>query len=127
MRASPILATRALLAATALCAVIWPAPLLAHSMPERMEPRVSAVTDKAPDAVRIWFDGELEPAFSKLRVVDTQGRQVSTAPGRLDAANTRLLAAPLQPLAAGTYRVFWRAVARDGHTTEGDYTFTVKP
>jgi methionine-rich copper-binding protein CopC len=30
-------------------------------------------------------------------------------------------------LAAGRYRVAWRAVSVDTHVTEGDFTFEVKP
>jgi hypothetical protein len=32
----------------------------------------------------------------------------------------------LPSLSPGTYRVIWSVVARDGHRTEGDYTFTIK-
>jgi len=32
----------------------------------------------------------------------------------------------LPTLPSGEYRVTWQAVARDGHRTSGDYTFTIK-
>jgi methionine-rich copper-binding protein CopC len=37
-----------------------------------------------------------------------------------------VLEVSLPPLAAGKYRVFWSVVARDGHRTEGHFTFQVK-
>lgn len=118
--------TKTLLAAAALSASLFAFPAFAHTSPEKMEPRPGAVADTVPARVRIWFDGELEPAFSKLRVVDAKGHTVSTAAAHVDAANGRLLEVPLQPLVPGIYKVYWRVVARDGHTTEGDYSFTVR-
>ena len=41
--------------------------------------------------------------------------------------NNHLLEADLKPLDPGKYHVFWSVVSRDGHRTEGDYTFRVKP
>jgi methionine-rich copper-binding protein CopC len=32
----------------------------------------------------------------------------------------------LPALPSGRYRVFWTVVARDGHRTEGDFSFRVK-
>lgn len=116
--------TKTLLAAAALSASLLAFPAFAHTSPQKMEPRPGAVADTVPAKVRIWFDGELEPAFSKLRVVDAQGHTVSTAAAHV--ANGRMMEVPLQPLVPGTYKVFWRVVARDGHTTEGDYTFSVR-
>jgi methionine-rich copper-binding protein CopC len=37
-----------------------------------------------------------------------------------------LLEVSLPSLPTGNYHVFWSVVARDGHRTEGDYTFTIK-
>ncbi|MFD2273813.1 copper resistance protein CopC [Undibacterium arcticum] len=96
---------------------------MAHTFPERAEPRVGAVIDSSPSQVRIWFDGQIEPAFSTLRVLDGQGRQVNQEAGQVDPAQPRLLEARLPPLSPGAYHVFWRVIARDGHVTEGDYVF----
>jgi methionine-rich copper-binding protein CopC len=116
---------RACLAIAALLGLLGSQAAAAHAFPEQTEPRVGAVIDSVPNQVRIWFDADLEPAFSTLRVLDAQGRQVNRDPGQVSAEHARLLEARLPPLAPGVYHVFWRVIARDGHATEGDYAFTV--
>lgn len=117
---------RTCLAAAALGGLLWAQQVLAHTFPERAEPRVGAVIDSSPSRVRIWFDAELEPAFSTLRVLDGQGRQVNQDAGQVDPAQARLLEVRVPQLSAGAYHVVWRVIARDGHVTEGDYFFTVR-
>jgi methionine-rich copper-binding protein CopC len=80
----------------------------------------------APALVRIWFDAALEPAFSSLRVQTARGQPVPHEEGQVDAGNATMLTVRLPPLASGMYRVLWSVVARDGHRTEGTYTFTVQ-
>jgi methionine-rich copper-binding protein CopC len=121
---------RPLKAVVALCSVIilcpWPRVAWGHAFPDHSEPRVGAVVTTPPARVRIWFDGALEPAFSTLRVQNVSGQQVDKGDGHVDAADATLLEANLPSLPAGTYRVTWSVVARDGHRTEGNYTFTIQ-
>lgn len=100
---------------------------LAHAFPERSDPRVGAVLRAAPTLVRIWFDGELEPAFSTITVTDGTARRVDLGDAHVDGDNRRLLRVGLQALSPGVYRVIWRVLAVDGHLTQGDYRFTLKP
>jgi methionine-rich copper-binding protein CopC len=88
---------------------------------------VGAVIHIAPTQVRIWFDGELEPAFSRLTVTGRDGKAVDLGDGRVDPQGRRLLRVTLPVLSPGTYRVRWSVVAVDGHRTEGDYSFTLAP
>ena len=37
----------------------------AHAFPDHSEPRVGHTLDASPPAVRIWFDGAIEPVFSR--------------------------------------------------------------
>jgi methionine-rich copper-binding protein CopC len=96
----------------------------AHAFPERSDPRVGAVIRTAPTEVRIWFDGDLEPAFSTLTVTDGTGRRIDRGDSHVE--NRRLLQVRLPPLAPGVYRVTWSVLAIDGHRTQGDYRFTLK-
>lgn len=108
--------------------MLWvaaPHPALAHAVPDRAEPEVGAVINKSPVHVRIWFDGVLEPLFSTLQVRNTSGEQVDRGDGHVDKSDPTLLEGSLPPLPPGTYRVFWSVVTRDGHRTQGDYTFTL--
>jgi methionine-rich copper-binding protein CopC len=98
----------------------------AHAFPERSDPKVGSAVAASPAKVRIWFDGELEPLFSRIRVVDDQGRRMDRENGNVSPADGTLLEADLTPLSPGTYRVVWEVIARDGHPTEGEFTFTVQ-
>jgi methionine-rich copper-binding protein CopC len=98
-----------------------------HAFPQRADPPVGAAVASAPALVRIWFDAALEPAFSSLRVQTAGGQPLGQEEGQVDARDATLLTVHLPPLAPGTYRVLWSVVARDGHRTEGTYTFTVQP
>ncbi len=113
-----------LLAATA--AVAWSAMAAAHAFPQQEEPAVGSVVHDAPARVRIWFNAKLEPLFSNVVVKDAQGNKVS-GDSSVDKDSQTLLEAPLQAHGPGVYHVYWSVVAWDGHHTEGDYIFTVKP
>ena len=107
-------------------ALMWATAALAHAFPEREEPGVGAVVRETPKQVRIWFNAKLEPVFSTVFVEDADGKRISGA-SRVDPDSLDMVEAPLQPLDAGKYHVYWKVVARDGHRTEGDYTFAVGP
>jgi methionine-rich copper-binding protein CopC len=98
----------------------------AHALPERFEPRQDAPLRSAPPEVRIFFGGDIEPAFSSIQVTDAAGRRVDTGVTRVDDRNRRLLRVGLQALGPGVYRVTWRVLAIDGHRNDGTYVFTVR-
>jgi copper resistance protein C len=104
----------------------WPRVAWAHAFPDHSEPKVGSTVTVAPTIVRIWFDGALEPAFSTLHVQNANGQQVDKGDGRVDPSDPTLLEVSIPPISSGTYRVIWSVVARDGHRTEGNYTFTIK-
>ena len=119
---------RALLRAV-LCAslaVAAPGWAWGHAFPERAEPRVGEELVISPIRVRIRFDASLEPAFSTLQVRNTNGQIVNRGDGHVDASDPTALEVSLPSLPPGTYRVFWSVVGRDGHRTQGDYTFTLR-
>ncbi len=102
------------------------APTWGHTFPTRSIPKVGEVVTASPQHVRIWFDGALDPASSTLRVYDANGRQVDTGDGHVDPSASTLLEVTLFPLKPGVYRVAWSVVSRDGHATNGEYTFRLK-
>jgi methionine-rich copper-binding protein CopC len=91
-----------------------PGTVGAHAFPERSEPRVGAVVRTAPTRVQIWFDGD-------------RGARVDRGDSQVDPQNRRVLRVNLPSIPPGTYKVSWGVLAVDGHRTEGDYTFTLKP
>jgi len=70
--------------------------------------------------------GALEPAISAVRVENESGQQVDRGDCHVGADNTSLLEVSLAPLPPGVYRVIWSVVSRDGHRTQGNYTFTIQ-
>jgi copper resistance protein C len=103
-----------------------PGRAVAHAFPERSDPRVGAVVRTAPTQVRIWFDGDLEPAFSRVGVTNAGGQHVDAGDAQVDPQNRRLLRVGLPALAPGRYTVKWSVLSVDGHRTQGDYAFTLK-
>jgi len=111
----------------ALLAVLFPAAALAHAFLDRAVPAVGSTVHGPPAEVRLRFTQELEPAFSTVRVVDRDGRQVDRMDKQLERGDATLLKVSLPRLAPGIYRVLWRVLSVDTHVTEGDFTFEVTP
>ena len=114
----------ALLLAAAL--VLAPRSGWGHAFPDHSDPRVGHTVEAPPPAVRIWFDGAIEPVFSTIRVEDEDKRRVDKGNPRVDPRDSTVLEVSLPPLSPGKYRVIWSVVARDGHRTEGNFTFRVR-
>jgi copper resistance protein C len=99
----------------------------AHAFLDHAAPPVGSAVPGSPAQVRLWFTQELEPAFSTLRVLSADGRQVDKQDKQVDGADPTLLEVSLPPLVPGRYRVVWRALSVDTHVTEGDFVFDVVP
>lgn len=98
----------------------------AHARLEAMQPAPDLPAQVAPREVTLRFDSVLEPAFSKLRVLDAAGRRVDAGDAAVAADDLHVLRVSLQGLSAGRYTVQWRAVCRDGHPSQGKFVFAVK-
>jgi methionine-rich copper-binding protein CopC len=109
-----------------LAALTAPGDAGAHAFPDHSDPRVGHTLVASPPAVRIWFDGAIEPLFSQIRVEDTSQRRVDKGDARVNPSEPTLLEVGLPPLAPGRYVVIWSVVARDGHRTEGRFPFRVR-
>lgn len=96
-----------------------------HAFPIRSDPRVGWTIASSPSKVTIWFDGELEPAFSTITVYNSAKQQVDKGDSRVSGTDASVLEVDLTDLAPGTYRVYWRVLAKDTHVTEGNFTFTI--
>lgn len=99
----------------------------AHAFLERATPAVGSAIRGSPPEVRLWFTQDLEPAFSTVRVLDKDGRQVDRMDKEVDPADRAVMRVSLSRLPPGTYRVVWRALSVDTHVTEGDFTFEIRP
>jgi copper resistance protein C len=108
-----------------LIAVAFPSLAQGHAFPIRSEPRVGWTITTPPSKVTIWFDGELEPVFSTITVYNSAKQQVDKGDSHLNPTDPTVLEVDLLALGQGSYHVYWKALAKDTHVTEGDFSFTI--
>ncbi len=96
---------------------------ICHIFPKNSYPKVGSAISKRPAKVKIWFDGEVEPAFSKIRVLLNDSTEVDKKNSHVDNNNKALLEVDLKDIQPGKYHVYWTAFSKDGHRSEGDYFF----
>ena len=81
----------------------------------------------APQQVSVWFTEDVEEALSSLQVQDASGNRIDLKDCHRDPKDAkRLLVSLPDKLAAGAYKVMWKVVSTDTHTTQGDFKFTYK-
>src|SRR5215831_1702957 len=94
----------------------------AHAMLSGSSPPVGGSVGAAPRQVTLSFTQSLEPAFSSVQVTDSKGARVDTGKAQV---NDSTMSVGLKSLAPGTYKVHWRALSVDTHTTQGSFSFQV--
>ena len=128
VRPSAMNGKRLLLTLSVATSAFLLAPLAgAHAHLDRAVPAVGSSVRESPRELKLWFTQRLEPAFSKVRVVDGKGKRVDNDDPRVDADSATVLRVTLPRLAPGTYRVQWRVLSVDTHVSEGDFKFDVAP
>ena len=93
----------------------------AHAFLDHANPRVGSTVRTAPREVTLWFSQKLEPSFSSAQVTDGSGARVDQG-ARAEGMELHVSVKPLPP---GTYRVRWKVLSVDTHTTQGSFTFRV--
>lgn len=119
-----LLACAVVLAGAACLSV--PGKAFAHAQLEKSRPAPRASLKNAPQTVQLWFNEQLEPAFSIATVVDDKGKIVSSGPAHVDDADPKLLVVPVPVLGPGKYEVRYQVLSVDGHTVESSFRFTVR-
>ncbi len=104
----------------------FPAVGLGHAFPLRSDPRVGWTVTIAPPKVTIWFDGELEPAFSTITVYNSAKQKVDKGNSRVNGSDASVLEVDLPALTPGKYHVYWKALSKDTHVTQGDFSFAIE-
>lgn len=95
---------------------------LAHAMLDHASPLVGSTVATAPQEVTLTFTQSLEPAFSTVTVTGPNGARVDQGKAQVSGTTMRV---GLKAAGPGTYRVRWRALSVDTHTTQGSFTFRV--
>ncbi len=107
-----------------LTAVFLPAPAFAAGdAPSAREPRVHEVLTRAPSAVVIAFNWELDSGTARMYVLDSDGKNITSAAPDVSGSNmTVRLGFDLDP---GTYSVYYRTNDRSGGLIGGAYQFAI--
>jgi copper transport protein len=103
----------------------------AHAEPDTVSPGDGAVLAASPSQVVIEMSQEMARTAdaNDINVVDSAGKEVTTAPATIDNADRKKLTVALPPnLPTGTYTVNWKTLsADDGDAANGTLSFTVDP
>ena len=110
-----------------LFSIATTATVEAHAFLDHASPEVGGKVHGSPKEVKVWFTEKLEAAFSKLQVFNEAAQEVDSRNQRLDPGNAALLIVSVPPLKPGIYKVVWRVVSVDTHTTHGSFNFEVVP
>ena len=95
----------------------------AHALLDRADPRVGSTVTEAPRRVSLSFTQNLEAAFSTIEVTDASGQRVDEGTPHIEG---NVMSVPLRTISPGIYRVKWRVLSADTHTTEGAFSFEVR-
>lgn len=108
--------------ATLLIGLLVAGQASAHAFLDHAEPRVGNKVATPPREVTLWFTQKLESAFSTVTVTNAAGQRVDSGKVRVSSEQ---ISVPLLSVGVGTYRVNWRVLSVDTHTTDGSFTFQV--
>ncbi len=98
------------------------APVFARALLQKSAPAANARVNP-PAHVTLHFSEALEPAFSGALLLDSDGRNVSGAPVKIDGPELVMTPGRLAP---GLYKVVWHSMGHDTHRLDGEFGFTVK-
>jgi methionine-rich copper-binding protein CopC len=98
----------------------------AHARIESSQPKADSELQAAPREIRLQFNEALEPAFSKIELVDARHAQVRLAKAAVDGAKPKVMSVAVPALPPGRYQVVWTAMTRDGHKVKGQFAFRIR-
>jgi copper transport protein len=87
-------------------------------------PAPNSSLDESPQEIRLTFSEPVEPRFSRVDLLDSDGRLVETPPSEVENENEIVLIPG--DLSQGLYTVNWRVLStKDGHVTQGSYALGI--
>ena len=94
----------------------------AHAFLDHASPLVGSTVASPPHEVTLTFSQSLEPAFSTVTVTGPNGARVDAGKAEVSGNTMRI---GIKAGGPGTYRVRWRALSVDTHSTQGSFSFQV--
>ena len=80
-----------------------------------------------PAELDLTFTEELNLRFSGVKMTGPDKNDVKLGDAKLSGDEKTLSVPVSTPLGSGQYIVDWHVLSTDGHKTNGNFTFTVKP
>ena len=99
----------------------------AHAHLKSAVPAPDSVVKPAPTELDLTFTEGLNLKFSGVKITGPQDLAVEIGKATLTDGDTTLVVPFADALAAGRYKVEWRALSADGHKSKGEFGFTVQP
>ena len=98
----------------------------AHAKYQSSVPAADSTVTQAPSVVTVHFAEDVNPNGSDLVVYDTNGKVVSTAPGKVDTGDAKTMTVPMTGDTSDSYLVVWHTVSLDdGDAAVGAFIFNV--
>ncbi len=98
-----------------------------HLTLKRAEPAANDTVATSPSSIKLWFTESVTSSTVAVRLTDARDAVVKLGEVSVESAPMSPAVVPVPAtLAAGTYTVAWRAMADDGHPSNGKFSFTVK-
>ena len=118
--------TQALIAAALL---LLPAgEALAHARLVKADPAVGSVLARPPARIWLRFNDVIRPGASGVKLTWPDRHSALLTPLTKDPHDPEAVITPITgALPPGSYKVEWRALSPDGHRTQGDFGFTLRP
>ncbi len=96
-----------------------------HLKLDKSSPTADADLTSAPASVQLWFSQPVELPVTKVTIANAAKQEIAVK--SLVKADDGAVVAPVSgEMAAGSYTVSWRTMAKDGHVIKGDFSFRVK-
>lgn len=102
------------------------APALAHANIVSASPADKS-RGPSPATVEMNFNEAVNLAFSRIKLLGPDGKQVATGETVLVPGGKGMIAPVETKLPEGVYTVDWSVLSSDGHKLTGKYSFTVVP
>ncbi len=106
--------------------LLTPGSASAHANLVGSEPAANERLEEPPDRVVVWFTERIEPEFSKIEVLDSDGARVDNGDSFVDRSSLTVMTVSLPTIPNGSYTVAWKNVSTvDGHRVRGSFVFSV--
>tara|TARA_Y100001936_G_C16070401_1_gene670169 strand:- start:816 stop:1217 length:402 start_codon:yes stop_codon:yes gene_type:complete len=98
----------------------------AHAQLIKAEPARRAALDVAPKQIRLWFNEEIEGAYTTLTVSGTNKKLITNAKPRVVKDDPKSIILPIPETKPGKFTVKFRVLSVDGHVVDSSFNYTVK-